>query len=299
MAKKEGRVRRFARKHPIMSGMLAASGVAVAGQLGALPMLARTMKGIQNTGGAPVPGVGVIGKYSHSSHLDGVFKAAEKLYPQTKGVKRDVGMEALKAGGGAFGHGPLARASRFTSIQLAAAKRQPLGSEAVKEAFNMKPTVMLTPGQSRAVAAHELGHAAHHLGRRKKTKAAIHGFTRPLATEGLVGIGAIAAQPAISKSNLSEKNKNRLRAATIAAPLAVGAPMLADEAMASIRGVKILREAKALKARHVGGLTAAFGTYAGMVGGQAAGAAVAAKGYRARERKQRDYLKSFTKRRSA
>ena len=185
------------------------------------------------------------------------------------------GIAAL-GGGGAF------TAKEMNSKRRLRKVRDVMGDEYAKAAGG-KPTVHLSKTAGPEVLAHEMGHIVNIGGKGSKIKRRLTGTSRTGA--GTQALASYASHPVIDRLPTSEDNKRRLHLAAGAMPAAGAVPKLADEAVASIRGMKILRKAgfgKKQLSQVRRELTGNFGTYVAgtvpnVVGTGAAGAFAASR----------------------
>ena len=155
-----------------------------------------------------------------------IHKAAESLYPQTKGILIAPSLDGTELStkwekGG----------KRYVKAKIAAQ----FGKSLRDVTFVERPEIL----------GHELGHAVHHA-KQSRSWRAFHSVQRvkKLTNRKALLAGAAAAGGiALSQTTLSDRAKKALLTGAILAPLAIAAPMLVDEALASIRGMKILRQA--------------------------------------------------------
>jgi len=293
------RLRGFATKHPLLTGYGAATATMLAAGVGTALAWPRLIRRI---GGAGL----------RASQLRKLFRATRKLYPGTAGLLRSRG------GGGFTSKGLLGmvasiRGAGFASKEALKASSLASPAEAISKLVTRskppllvsRPTVMVPPfiprprftaagkeirvpfARGRPVArvspdflAHELGHAAQFFRRGGRVGQVVQGVSRSVTAEPTALLASLAAQPAISRLPISEEKKRKLRIAAAAIPLVAATPMLAAEAGASMRGLKILKAAGASlrrlrRARRA--FAATFGTYAaqaapGVVGGGVTGA---------------------------
>jgi hypothetical protein len=298
--------RNWFRRHPIATG-LGASSLTTALFAAALTG-GRQAKLMRSLSGGTTP-----------KQMQRILRAAKKLYPQTTGILKTKGGGGIVSkgpladmaeamGGGAFMTGRVSRAgARVSILSRILSRTHPKIGEIVTKMKGLGPTILAPRADIRIrnlfstekqrvklmagvpIFAHELGHAATQLGRFGKLKQSALGTSIPLTKEGTALLGSLAAHPIIAHSKLSEKRKRQLHIAAGLAPLGFAAPMLADEALASYRGLRILKAAGASRRRLKLGrrqLGLAYSTYLGVAVPGALGGGLAGSLYakRARER---------------
>lgn len=260
----------FGARHPIMAGYGAATAATLVGTALLAKGNARLLRSIAKGTSAPM--------------LRNVQQAAERLYPQLKQVKIIKNEIARAFGGGGFLTPRLQKFASKVSIQMAIARRAGESPVKVWKGLGLSPkqsgVLVLPPwgklptASSPQAIAHELGHGAYHLGKGGRLKSALSGLSMPLTKEGTAVLSSLAAHPLIDRSRLSEKRKRQLHLLAGAAPLAIASPMLADEALASYKGMKILRAAGATKRRLKHSRRTLAKAYASYVGESAPGVAM-------------------------
>lgn len=144
--------------------------------------------------------------------------------------------------------------------------------------------IQLGPEASRAITAHEFGHARTYTRYPKLGKVLM--TSRKMTVPSLAA--GILAQPAISATNMKDKNKRRARIAAAALPIAASSGVLADEAIASARAVRMLKKTGVRNPyRNSLELAPAFGTYLGGAVAASAWPITTARGYRKRDKRER------------
>lgn len=233
----------FATRHPLVTGYGAS---AVAGLVGAA-LLKKPIGRVLRASSAQ----------TSERTLARINRTARKLYPQLKGVKRVSSELANQMGGAAFTHPRMVKMGKLSILQRAA-RMSGHGAEldALNKELGRSPQIFVPPGKragsigaTAATYAHELGHGAYHTGRASRFKNIASGLSGVGTKEGTAILGSLAAHPLIARSNLSEKRKRQLHLIAGAVPLGAAAPMLADEALASYKGLKILKAAGASQRR--------------------------------------------------
>lgn len=206
-----------------------------------------------------------------------LFETARKLYPHVDAIHPKRGgsgitTAATEATGPFFEPPSIGRIADWFGKKKGPAAKSAF-MDTVKKTMpgvTGKPGVRIFPDSPPSVVAHELGHASSFTkgsNRRQNLKyggtlLSIRSF-RSQAPE----IGALAAQPAISHSGMSEKNKRRARVLSLAPAIGLKAPLLVEEGRASVRGMKILKSAgysPEYRRTAAKGLMKAWGTYGSM-----------------------------------
>ena len=239
-------------RHPVLSSLGASL---LLGGLG-VPVMRKAIASFQRV----LPASGL--------ELSRLAVSARRLYPQVARLAPSHGGGGIVSSGLVAHPGPgfvspsLVKAAGRWSLNRRLQRRlYPTGEAEMRRVF-AKPMLLLPQFRTPvAAAAHEFGHAAFHLGRFPRVKGHLVGASKVLTREGLPIVGSLSAQPVIARSHLSDKTKRRLHLATGLAPLAISMPMMGDEALASVRGLKILKHAGLYRPGMRRLLLSAFSTY--------------------------------------
>lgn len=165
-------------------------------------------------------------------------------------------------------------------------------------------TVYRNHSKSPAMIAHELGHAHYDTNKATgkvgkyahKIYLGTGGSNSPLPRIAAIGTGIAAGRQKFNAEKEGKKENKILRHASYLAPTAVSAPMLISEGAASLKGLQLMKQAganRAMRMKGAGKLGMAFGTYATMVGANAATGEIARRlTYKALKNKEENKKKN-------
>lgn len=161
-------------------------------------------------------------------------------------------------------------------------------------------TVYRNHSKDPAMIAHELGHAHYDTNKAAgkvgkyahKVYLATGGSNSPLPSLTAIGTGIAAGRQKFNAEKEGKKENKALRHASYLAPTAVSAPMLISEGAASLKGLQLMKQAganRAMRMKGAGKLGMAFGTYATVVGANAATGEIARRlTYKALKEKEKN-----------